>query len=399
MKKNFLFISDKTPAHLELGEGDAFTVTCCLSLDAARAILMSRDIDCLFVDLRALGTKPLQTLDWLATFALPMSLGAVAAPDSGDAVFQAMKLGVTEFVSSEDFDGENFFKALARVVERIDNLRALSEIVFEDTLGTSRTLIIGDPATRALLESVRVRARLKLPLLMSGPEGVGKSLWLKYYLSQSTRVENPTIIEGIDVLAQTEREALIAKLSRDPSHVVIATTSSTSHDALPQLIGEKLAYYFAPHALKIPPLTRRGPDVIAYLHHFVRLKYPKTNRFFSKDFCEACLSYDWPQNVRELKEVTDAILSGSTKLEITARLLPQNIVAQSFYRDAGEEKDLADLDYNEAKKRMLNKFNHTYIAELLKKSDDNLTVAAERAGMDRSNFKKILRKYGFERHE
>jgi DNA-binding NtrC family response regulator len=60
---------------------------------------------------------------------------------------------------------------------------------------------------------------------------------------------------------------------------------------------------------------------------------------------------------------------------------------------AGEiAADLLELPYGEAKRRALESFDRAYVSELLKRSGGNLSEAARKAGLDRSNFRRIVRK-------
>ena len=81
---------------------------------------------------------------------------------------------------------------------------------------------------------------------------------------------------------------------------------------------------------------------------------------------------------------------------ITAKNLPSKILSAIFYNSVKQEPDLAELNYKEAKKRALNIFNRSYIIGILEKTGWNITAASEQAGMDRSNFKKIIKKYSVE---
>ena len=60
-----------------------------------------------------------------------------------------------------------------------------------------------------------------------------------------------------------------------------------------------------------------------------------------------------------------------------------------------EKSDFSDINYRKAKEKALNLFNRDYISGLLKRTGGNISMASELAGMDRSNFKKIIRKYNW----
>jgi DNA-binding NtrC family response regulator len=54
--------------------------------------------------------------------------------------------------------------------------------------------------------------------------------------------------------------------------------------------------------------------------------------------------------------------------------------------------DLAGLPYAEAKRRLLNQFDENYTRDLLQRVGGNMSEAARRAGLDRSNFRRLLKR-------
>jgi len=54
--------------------------------------------------------------------------------------------------------------------------------------------------------------------------------------------------------------------------------------------------------------------------------------------------------------------------------------------------ELAELPYGEAKRRLVAMFDETYTAELLQKTGGNMSEAARRAGLDRSNFRRLCKR-------
>jgi DNA-binding NtrC family response regulator len=55
--------------------------------------------------------------------------------------------------------------------------------------------------------------------------------------------------------------------------------------------------------------------------------------------------------------------------------------------------DLARMPYTEAKRRLLSLFDETYTAEVLRCTGGNMSEAARRAGLDRSNFRRLLKRH------
>jgi DNA-binding NtrC family response regulator len=55
--------------------------------------------------------------------------------------------------------------------------------------------------------------------------------------------------------------------------------------------------------------------------------------------------------------------------------------------------DLASLPYPEAKRRLVALFDETYTSEVLRRVGGNTSEAARRAGLDRSNFRRLLKRH------
>ena len=54
---------------------------------------------------------------------------------------------------------------------------------------------------------------------------------------------------------------------------------------------------------------------------------------------------------------------------------------------------LVALPYAEAKRRLVARFDESYTGELLRKTGGNMSEAARRAGLDRSNFRRLLKRH------
>jgi DNA-binding NtrC family response regulator len=85
----------------------------------------------------------------------------------------------------------------------------------------------------------------------------------------------------------------------------------------------------------------------------------------------------------------DAILPGDLPPAVTGRTAPLVREAPSN----GDEAAWLSLSYAAAKEQALRRFEKGYVDALMKACENNISAAARRAGMDRSNFKRVLRKY------
>src|ERR1019366_9145950 len=118
----------------------------------------------------------------------------------------------------------------------------------------------------------------------------------------------------------------------------------------------------------------------------------------SKGAIEALRAYAWPGNVRELEHAIEHafVLSGSEELmagdlpsTAAAPALPSTPVAPPSRPLAPE---LHDLPFAEAKRRSVAGFEAAYVRELIGRCGGNTAEAARQSGLDRSNFRRLLRK-------
>jgi transcriptional regulator with PAS, ATPase and Fis domain len=98
-------------------------------------------------------------------------------------------------------------------------------------------------------------------------------------------------------------------------------------------------------------------------------------------------SYNWPGNVRELQNVIERAVSLSDGGMITHKDLPDSMKTVSHQPSAISHK------FKDAKKECLSSFEKDYLLELLEKNDNNITKAAEEAGIPRMTIYRMMKKY------
>lgn len=147
----------------------------------------------------------------------------------------------------------------------------------------------------------------------------------------------------------------------------------------------------------LPPLRKRKDDIprLAYhfLGHFCR-QTGKRIQGFSDDALEVLVNYEWPGNVRQLKNVIErlVIMADQTQLDLFY-LLDHLQMKRSWGFDSIPET----VDELKAfKKHVLENFGQTekaFLMKALKACDGNITRAAEKVGMQRSNFSALMKKH------
>ncbi len=159
--------------------------------------------------------------------------------------------------------------------------------------------------------------------------------------------------------------------------------------------------------LQTPPLRERREDVPLLARAFLR-DFCKENGLRVKpvddEVLEALAERSWPGNVRELKNVVErmAILSGE---QITMADLPEQgklgLAAQ--HSEASLGADLPTPLSEEGEPMSLREYREhaekTYILATLDETDWNVSQAAGRLGVERTNLHKKMRSYGIRRED
>jgi|CXWL01.1.fsa_nt_gi two-component system response regulator HydG len=161
---------------------------------------------------------------------------------------------------------------------------------------------------------------------------------------------------------------------------------------------EDLFYRLNVITVSLPPLRERPTDVPVLAHHFLRVYSRKLNKTIDKiagDALEALVGNKWPGNVRELENIMERATVLARGKEITVNDLPPGFSANigAHENDIGS---LSHLPYGQAKKLAHAAFDRRYLQGMLNKARGNITSAATFAGLDRSNFRRLLKHYGLQ---
>ena len=155
----------------------------------------------------------------------------------------------------------------------------------------------------------------------------------------------------------------------------------------------------------MPPLRVRGSDVLTLANMFLKrfaLENHKRIDGFTDKARAKIVSYRWPGNVRELENAIEHAVVMARKDTIVPGDLPfgrESPDADAAPLDTGDDADsvirvghLVDLPYPEAKRRAVEEFERAFLRNLLKRTGGNVSEAARQSGLDRSNFRRALKR-------
>lgn len=184
------------------------------------------------------------------------------------------------------------------------------------------------------------------------------------------------------------------------ARIIVATNMDMQKMVKEKKFREDLFYRLNVFPIKIPPLRDRRNDIPTLTYHFLKRFCRKTGKKisgFSDDALETLVSYDWPGNVRQLKNVVERLVILSDENQLDQKLLYDNL-------DIRREDNSNDIEIPEnleelkaAKKCFLenyfSKIEASFLKKALSKANGNITKAAKIVGMQRSNFSTLMKKY------
>ena len=180
------------------------------------------------------------------------------------------------------------------------------------------------------------------------------------------------------------------------TRVLAATNQNLAELVRAKRFREDLFYRLSVVTLDLPPLRSRGEDVELLAEHFLRFFSAKARRKapqFTAAARKRLLTHSWPGNVRELRNLMErlAYLSPEDQDKIDAPDL-----AFIMSPSAGAASILAlDEPLTEATQR----FQVEYIKKQIDACRGNMTLAAEKLGLHRSNLYRKMGQLGMETGE
>ncbi len=167
---------------------------------------------------------------------------------------------------------------------------------------------------------------------------------------------------------------------------------------------EDLYYRLAVVRVRVPPLRRRREDLPLLLRHLLERATRDGERARA---LEARLSdgdwirlaaHPWPGNVRELRNVVERLVAFEGDLG-RALDLGERVVGRSDAATSGGDRlavpvELAfDEDWLEQRATIHDAIERAYFTAMLRRHGDNVTHAAEAAGLDRAYFRRLAKKW------
>jgi len=174
--------------------------------------------------------------------------------------------------------------------------------------------------------------------------------------------------------------------------IVAATNRQLQQAVRERRFREDLYYRLAVVTVELPPLRERLMDVIPLAEHFLE-RFARQAGRRGMTLSEAAQSrlqaHAWPGNVRELRNLMERVAFLSPAPEVG----PEDL-AFLVGPERDSSVDATELGLSEA----TDQFQIGYIRRMIQRVQGNMTEAANRLGLHRSNLYRKMRSLGMEEH-
>lgn len=189
-----------------------------------------------------------------------------------------------------------------------------------------------------------------------------------------------------------------------PVQVDVRLVLATNRD-LKELVDtgnfrEDFYYRIFVYPILVPPLRERGMDILPIAFHFLqhfRKRMGKEVRGFDENATRRLLAYDWPGNVRELRNVIERAVILCEQDRITQRDLSLGTAEVQLMEKTPSTNEELKLIKKEIRQQCVNRVEKDFILNALIKNGWNVTRAAEKVGLQRTNFQTLMKKHGIKR--
>ena len=220
------------------------------------------------------------------------------------------------------------------------------------------------------------------------------------FLGDVAALPLPVQVKLLRVLQGDETVSAIAGSPRPVDVRLIAACDTDLRENIAAgRFREDLFYRLSVISIALPPLRSRRDDIPLLAYHFLRKHGRSAGREIQNIGAEAMRAlraHPWPGNVGELESCIESAV-------VTARgdtLLPADLPLRPGAEgrrpigdgDFAPPPGVLDLPYRDAKERLLDGFHQAYSTRLLERTSQNVSEAARQAGLDRSNFRRLLRR-------
>ncbi|MEN3333826.1 MAG: hypothetical protein V7641_3191 [Blastocatellia bacterium] len=458
MAASILIVDDEAAARYGMRralEKEGYRIHEADTVSKANALLRSEPISVVLLDVRLATESGLDYLPSVVSNANAPSVIIITAHGSERIAVEAIKKGAFDYLA-KPFDVEELRiqvrNAVASHSLRTENEQLRKELTGGNSLGR---LIGSSSAMRKTFSLIERVAQTEVNVLITGESGTGKEEVAREIHARSRVSSGPFVavncaampLELIeselfghekgaftgaagkrigkfeaahdgslfldeigDMGLETQAKVLrviedkhFQRLGSNETLVSNARLISATNQKLEKLaeqgkFREDLYYRLCVVQIELPPLRDRKSDIPALIESFTNrfsLAYRSAPLVMSKEALKALLEYDWPGNIRQLKNSIERAVVLAENEQITLDVLPQEILGKSLKSKEAEISNDSIVvtvgdDFKDARKE----FERRYIEKCLERSSGNITRAAAILGIHRQSLQQKIKELG-----
>ncbi len=149
--------------------------------------------------------------------------------------------------------------------------------------------------------------------------------------------------------------------------------------------------------IEVPPLRKRRDDIPLLVNHFVSetvVTNGLSEKTVSDDLMNIFINYDWPGNVRQLKNIVERMVVLSEEDVIDVKDAPNILLSGNSM-----EITIENNDYNPTLKEARDEFEKTYILKALQSTNWNIAQTARILDMERTYLYRKIKSYDLEKYK
>ena len=364
---------------------------------------------------------------------------------------EAMRAGAYDFLVKPFEPKETLVRAVERALER-KRLITRNRYLEGQVASALRThgLLGESPAMRKLIALIDTVAPTDSTVLVLGESGSGKELVARAIHAQSARAQNVFLAINCGALSESVLEselfghargaftgALNARKglfeaasggtllldeigemplslqvrllrvleqrevrpvgSNEARKIDVRVVASTNRDlgaaiAAGTFRGD-LFYRLNVVSIDVPALRDRAEDIPLLVHHFIALHAKRLGKVVNgiePDAMQLLCAHPWPGNVRELQTAIERSVVLARPEGITLDVLPPALT-----RSPANERAIRQ-PYTLPLADAIDAFERSYIEHTLREAKANIAEAARAANVDRSNFRRLLKRHAID---
>jgi two-component system nitrogen regulation response regulator NtrX len=461
MAHDVLIVDDELDIRVLIGgilEDDGYHVRASADADAALVALRARRPSLVILDIWLQGSSMdgLELLDLIRRDDPNLPVVMISGHGNIETAVASIKRGAYDFIE-KPFKADRLLLVVARAIEAARLKRENAELRLR--AGEPSDLVGVSATATGLRHAIERVAPTGSRVLINGPAGSGKEVIARLIHARSRRGGGPFVVlncasmrpermeaevfgveagaDGADSLPRVgtfeqahngtllldevadmplETQSKIVRVLQDQTfervggrarvQVDVRVIATSNRDLNAEIAGlrfrEDLYYRLNVVPLRVPPLRERQEDVPVLARHFIEraaLAAGLPTRELSEDAMAALQAYDWPGNVRQLRNVVEWLLimaPGDQTTPIRASMLPPElgaIVPSSFKGDYGTE--IMALPLRDAREL----FERHYLMAQVTRFGGNISRTASFVGMERSALHRKLKLLGVHGHD